>query len=161
MMLDKRVYDTCPSLFDISTRPKIKLWLLDWEFNSSSTEFKHHSTGRALLVHICNRSRVNRHRKAKMLRSCKTHGSTTVNYHRSNLKPSAKQTADWTMNAELQTSLNWFVSVCDHVPWKYHVQNSKPDQLTLMCIHGSLRTNSTTFTANEQRKKRQTALDKN
>jgi len=52
------------------------------------------------------------------------------------------------MNSKLDISLNWFVSVCDHVAWKYHIENTKPHKLAPMCVHCSLHTDNSTMMTN-------------
>jgi len=59
---------------------------------------------------------------------------TNTNYHKSH------ELAKWF--SKLDTSLNWFVCVCDHVARKYHVEKTEPNALTPMCIHCSLQTNN-------------------
>ena len=33
-------------------------------------------------------------------------------------------------------SVNWSVGVCDHVPGEDDVEDTEPDQLTAVCVHG-------------------------
>jgi len=47
-----------------------------------------------------------------------------------------------TGSSELETLLNWLVRVCDHVPREYHVEKTKPDALTPMCVHCTLHENN-------------------